>query len=64
MINTDDRPLEERPERLNAHNVNVPVNERLRVANDRMMTIANGLNITPEFISYKQVGIKTDIGIE
>jgi len=50
VINADDRSFEERPERLDSHYVYVPVDERLRMTNDRVRTAANRLNIAPEFI--------------
>ncbi len=64
MINTDDCSLEQTPEVLDAHCVDIAVDEGFGMTYDFMSSTTGGLGIALEFIGNKQFGIDADESIE
>ncbi len=64
MINTDDCSLEQAPEVLNPHRMNVSVDEGLGMTYDFMSSTASGLGVALEFVGNKQFGVDADESIK
>jgi len=64
MIDPDNRSLEQTPEVLHAHCVDVSVDECFGVADSCVLSLTSGLLIALEFIGDEQFGTDTDKGVE
>ena len=64
VIDADNCSLEQAPEVLDTHCVDVSIDERLGMANGFMLSVTSGLGVTLEFIGDKQFGIDTNEGIK
>lgn len=60
MVDADDRSLEERPERFDAHNVDVAVHECLGVVDLHMGITNSGLGVASEFVGAEEFGVGAD----
>ena len=64
MINTDDCSLEQTPEVLDAHCMDIAVDEGFGMTYDFMSSTTGGFGITLEFVGNKQFGIDANEGIK
>jgi len=64
MVDSDDRSLEQTPEVLHAHRVDVSVDERLGMTDGFMPSTTSGLGIALEFVGYEQFGTDANEGIK
>jgi len=64
VIDADNCSLEQAPEVLDTHYVDVSIDERLGMADSFMLSVASGLSVALEFIGDKQFGIDTNEGIK
>jgi len=64
MVDTDNRSLEEAPEVLHPHRVDVSVDECLGVADGFMLSTSSSLGVALEFIGDEQFCANADEGIE
>lgn len=64
VIHADDRSLEQTPEALDTHGVDVAVHEGLEMADGFMPTITGGGTVALELIGNEQIGIEANAGID
>ena len=64
MIHADNRPLEQAPEVLHAHRVDVSVDERLGMADGFVPSTTSGLGIALKFVGYEQFSTDTNESIK
>ena len=64
MIDADNCSLEQTPEVLDTHCMNVSIDEGLGMADGFMLSVTSGLGVTLEFIGDKQFSIDTNEGIK
>jgi len=64
MVHSDNCPLEQTPEVLDTHCVDIPIDEGLSVNDSLVLEPLGGFAITSQFVSNEHIGIKIDEGIE
>lgn len=64
MVDTDNRSFEQRPEVLDTHCVDIPVDKRLSVDDGLVLESFSGFAVAFKFISDEHIGIKADKGFE